>query len=311
MHSGPYNPKTIAIVACPFRGGTAQTEPGIEDGPVHLVEAGLVGQLEGLGYKVHYDGQIQLEPLAEGGDPPIGKVKEPRFAAAACRTVSSIAGRYAKAGQIPITLAGDHSLAIGTISGTLEAHPNACVIWVDAQADINTPETTQRGNMSRMPVSFLMGIGEHIEEFEWLKGVLRPERLVYIGLRNVDALETRILRENGIEAFSMRDVNEHGIHRVMDMALDHVNRERDRPIHLSFDMNALDPSVAPSTNLPDQGGLTYGDGHSICEAIHKTGLLVALDLVDVNPSIGEAQDVQQTVEVGCSLIRTALGEKLL
>jgi arginase len=129
-------------------------------------------------------------------------------------------------------------------------HPDACVIWVDAHADINTSETTDSGNIHGMPVAFLMGLGEPIEEFSWMKGNLKPSNIVYIGLRDIDAGEKRILKENGIKAFSMHEVDRYGIGKVVEMALDAVNPKRDKPIHLSFDVDALDPSVAPSTGTP-------------------------------------------------------------
>ncbi|EIW84841.1 Ureohydrolase [Coniophora puteana RWD-64-598 SS2] len=303
------SPKTAAIVGCPFRGG--QPKLGVDKGPIHLVEAGLVSQLEELGWKVQFDGHHQFESLAAESDPPIGKLKNPRLVSKVCESVAQAVGGHAKAGQLPVTLGGDHSLAMGTISGTLDAYPDACVVWVDAHADINTSETTDSGNIHGMPVSFLMGLGEKYSEFSWIKPALRTDRIVYIGLRDIDSGEKRLLRENGIKAFSMHEVDRYGIGRVVEMALDHVNPKRDRPVHLSFDVDALDPSVAPSTGTPVRGGLTFREGHYICEAIHETGLLVALDLMEVNPSLADAESVRQTVAVGCSLVRSALGETLL
>lgn len=130
-----------------------------------------------------------------------------------------------------------------------------------------------------MPVSFLLGLGEKFDEFAWVKPALKANRLVYIGLRDIDAGEKKILKDNKIRAFSMHEVDKYGIGKVVEMALDHVNPARDLPIHLSFDVDALDPSVAPSTGTPVRGGLTFREGHYICEAIWETGLLVALDLM--------------------------------
>lgn len=109
----------------------------------------------------------------------------------------------------------------------------------------------------------------------------------------------------------MHEVDKYGIGRVVEMALDHVNPDRTRPVHLSFDVDAMDPSVAPSTGTPVRGGLTFREGHYICEAVHETGLLVAIDLMEVNPALEDEQAVKQTVSVGCSLVRSALGETLL
>lgn len=303
------NPKTAAIVGCPFSGGQAKV--GVDKGPIHLVEEGLIQQLSALGWNVQFDGHHQFEEISAADDPPRGKLKNPRFVARVCESVAQVVAGHAKNGKLPVVLGGDHSLAMGTIGGSLEAHPDACVIWIDAHADINTPETTDSGNIHGMPVAFLLGIAGAVPEFTWVKPVLKPNRIVYIGLRDVDPGEKRILRENGIKAFSMHEIDKYGIGRVVDMALDAVNPNRDLPIHLSFDVDALDPSVAPSTGTPVRGGLTFREGHYICEAIHETGLLVALDLMEVNPSLSDEESVKQTVAVGCSLVRAALGETLL
>ena len=172
------------------------------------------------------------------------------------------------------------------------------VIWVDAHADINTPETSDSGNIHGMPVAFLTGLAVEKREdvFGWLKDdqKISVKKLVYIGLRDVDRGEKEILRENGIKAFSMHDIDKygcssnfvtygmltkgrHGIGRVMEMALGHIGT--DTPIHLSFDVDALDPQWAPSTGTPVRGGLTLREGDFIAECVHETGSLVAMDLV--------------------------------
>ncbi|KAJ4000496.1 Ureohydrolase [Lentinula boryana] len=346
------SPKTASIVGCPFSGG--QPKLGVDKGPIHLVEAGLVNQLEELGWNVKFDGHHQFEdikftlssssvdsaaPTASSADndtstsnhwdPPIGILKNPRLVSRVCEEVAKVVSGHAKKGELPVTLGGDHSLAMGTISGTLDAHPEAGVIWVDAHADINTAATTESGNIHGMPVSFLMGLDGNQQAFSsfnpspssqtpfaWIKPVLKPSSIVYIGLRDVDAGEKKVLKQNGIKAFSMHDVDRYGIGKVVEMALDHLNAnnanpDKLRPIHLSFDVDALDPSVAPSTGTPVRGGLTFREGHYICERIWETGALVGLDLMEVNPSLEDDISVKQTVAVGCSLVRSALGETLL
>ncbi|QRW02176.1 agmatinase [Ceratobasidium sp. AG-Ba] len=313
------NPKTVAIVGCPFSGG--QPRAGVDRGPIHLVDAGLQQQLSELGWNVKFDGHHQFEDIDAQNDSPIGILKRPRLVSRVTQAVAEAVGAHAKRGELPLTLGGDHSLAMGTISGVLSAHPDACVVWVDAHADINTPATSTSGNIHGMPVSFLLGIAGQLPEheprsdpepFSWIKPMLSPDRLVYIGLRDVDPGEKKILRENGIRAYSMHEVDKYGIGRVVELALKHVNPDGTRPIHLSFDVDALDPSVAPSTGTPVRGGLTFREGHYICEAIAETGLLVGLDIMEVNPSLGSSDaDVNATVAVGCSLARSALGETLL
>ncbi|KAG6851284.1 hypothetical protein H0H93_011720 [Arthromyces matolae] len=260
-----------------YSGG--QPKPGVDKGPIHLVEAGLIDQLTELGWKVRFDGHHQFEEIDALNDPPIGILKNPRLVSRVNQAVAKVVGEHARNGELPVTLGGDHSLAMGTVSGTLSAHPDACLIWIDAHADINTIESTESGNIHGMPVSFLLGIGSKVPEFSWIKPLLTTDRVVYIGLRDVDGGEKRILRENNIKAFSMHEIDKYGIGKVVEMALDHVNPKRDRPIHLSFDVDAFDPSVAPSTGTPVRGGLSFREGHYICEAVHETGLLVALDVV--------------------------------
>ncbi|GAA94076.1 uncharacterized protein L969DRAFT_96656 [Mixia osmundae IAM 14324] len=302
-------PAHVGIIGCPFSGG--QPKAGVDIGPLQLIEAGLLDDIKGLGYGIVFDGQLEFEH-SEADDPPIGILKRPRLVSRVNKTVADTIEANARAGRLTLTLGGDHSLAMATVSGTFRVHPDACLIWIDAHADLNTPLTTESGNLHGCPVSFLLGLeGCDIPEFSWIKPVLKADRLVYIGLRDIDAGERRILREQKIKAYSMHDVDKYGIGRVVEMALDHVNPNRDRPIHLSFDVDALDPSVAPSTGTPVRGGLTFREGHYICEAIAETGLLVSLDIMEVNPSLADKDAVKQTVEVGRSLTRSALGETLL
>ncbi|EIM89805.1 arginase [Stereum hirsutum FP-91666 SS1] len=314
------DPKTVAIVGCPFSGG--QPKVGVDEGPIHLVDAGLVEQLTELGWQVKFDGHHQFEDISAESDPPIGKLKNPRLVSKVTEAVAKAVGGHAQQGQLPLTLGGDHSLAMGTIAGTLSKYPDACVIWIDAHTDINTPETTDSGNIHGMPLAFLCSLADSSSTkiassteqtpFEWLDSVhLDPSKLAYIGLRDIDAGEKAILRKHNIAAFSMHEVDRYGIGQVVEMAIDRVNPGREKPIHLSFDVDALDPTVAPSTGTPVRGGLTFREGHYICERLFETGLLVAVDLMEVNPSLKDAQDVQATVAVGCSLVRAALGETLL
>lgn len=303
--------RTVALIGCPFSGG--QSKDGVEEGPMKLVdEYGLIEQLEELDWKVEFDNHVNFQSLKPAHDPDVQNLKRPMYVSNVTRKVSEIVEQHVKKGELALTLGGDHSLAMGTVSGTFAVHKDAVLIWIDAHADINTPATTDSGNIHGCPVSFLLGIAGEVEHFGWLKPCLRPENLVYIGLRDVDLPEKKILKEYGIKAYSMHEVDKYGIGKVVEMALDHVNPDRDRPIHLSFDVDALDPAVAPSTGTPVRGGLTFREGHYICEAIHETGCLVAVDLMEVNPTIiKDENSVFQTCTVGCSLVRCSLGETLL
>lgn len=284
-----------------------------------LIESGLVEQLtDDLEYKIHYDGKVHAyNELTPADDPDHRNMKKPRAVSAVTQQLSNQVYDHAKEGRFVLTLGGDHSIAIGTISGTQKAirerlGRDVAVIWVDAHADINTPETSESGNIHGMPVAFLTGLArdEASAPFGWIQDSQRVsvKKLVYIGLRDVDRGEKRILREHGIKAFSMHDVDKHGIGKVMEMALGWIGS--DTPIHLSFDIDALDPMWAPSTGTAVRGGLTLREGDYIAECVHETGSLVALDLVEVNPSL-EEKGAADTVRAGVSIVRCALGDTLL
>jgi arginase len=285
-----------------------------------LIESGLVDQLkDDLEYELHYDGQVHsYSDLMPKDDPEYRGMKNARAVCAVTKKLSSQVYDHASKGRFVLTLGGDHSIAIGTISGTAKAirerlGRDMAVIWVDAHADINTPEVSDSGNIHGMPLAFLTGLATEKKQdhpFGWIKEDQRVsvKKLVYIGLRDVDRAEKKLLREHGIKAFSMHDIDRHGIGKVMDMALGWIGS--DTPIHLSFDIDALDPMWAPSTGTAVRGGLTLREGDFIAECVHETGSLVALDLVEVNPSL-EQQGAAETVRAGVSIVRCALGDTLL
>jgi arginase len=216
-------------------------------------------------------------------------MKNPLSVSAATQRLSEQVYEHASQGRCVLTLGGDHSVAIGSIAGIARAvrerlaGRELAVIWVDAHADINTPETSGSGNIHGMPVAFLSGLArsDRPDVFGWLQSdqLISLKKLVYIGLRDVDLGEKRTLREYGIRSFSMHDIDKYGIGKVMEMALGHIGM--DTPIHLSFDVDALDPLIAPSTGTPVRGGLTLREGDYICESVHETGSLVGLDLVSL------------------------------
>jgi arginase len=148
--------------------------------------------------------------------------------------------------------------------------------------------------------------------FGWVPKCLTPDRIAYIGLRDVDSFEKKYIRENNVAAFSMHHVDKYGIAKVLEMALERINPDGTRPIHLSFDVDALDPVFAPATGTPVRGGLTWREGCYLCEALAETGKLVAMDLVEVNPHLGETEaQKRETVSSGISLVKCALGDTLL
>jgi len=210
------HPEDLGVVAVGFSGG--QGKPGVDAAPTALIESGLLTQLrDDLGYTLHGHDDVHFySDLAPAHDPPHRGMKNPRAVSAVTRTIAEQVYAQAREGRLVLTLGGDHSIAIGTIAGSAKAvrerlGREMAVIWVDAHADINTPETSGSGNVHGMPVAFLTGLAREEKEefFGWLKDEHRVslKKLVYIGLRDVDAGEKRILRENGIKAFSMFDID--------------------------------------------------------------------------------------------------------
>ncbi|KAI8912572.1 hypothetical protein EDD86DRAFT_201725 [Gorgonomyces haynaldii] len=302
-------PQTVTIIAASFHGG--QPKKGVDVGPEWMLKRGLVKQLEGLGWHVNSAEPRDYEEKKPKTEFQYRNVKNINWVSAVAKDVHERVKNVVSKGQIALTLGGDHSLGMGTLSGTAAVHPNIGVIWVDAHADINTVDTTDSGNLHGCPVSFVMGLGPELEPFKWLKPCIKPDRIVYIGLRDVDAGEKKILKENNIKAFSMHEVDKYGIGKIMEMTFDYLGR--DTPIHLSFDVDAMDPSVAPATGTPVRGGLTFREGHYLCESIFETGRLVSVDIMEVNPTLKQDEEelLHQTVDVGNSLARAALGETLL
>lgn len=222
----------LGLVAVGFSGG--QSKPGTDAAPIALIESGLVNQLKNdLELNVHYDGEVHnyasnLSKISE--DPDYRRMKKPKAVSAVNQELSQQVFNHASKGRLVLTLGGDHSIAMGTISGTQRATKqrlgrDIAVIWVDAHPDINTPETSESGNIHGMPVAFLTGLAreERSDVFGWIKEEHRisPQRLVYIGLRDVDKAEKDILREHGIKAFSMHDIDRQ-VHAYFILRLPHL-----------------------------------------------------------------------------------------
>ncbi|XP_048392050.1 arginase-1-like [Stegostoma tigrinum] len=298
----------IGILGAPFSRG--QGKEGVKTGPDALRRSGLLTALQAGGCDLKDYGNLTFED--EPKDEPFGTVKMPRTVGKANAKLFQAVNKVKADDRLCVVLGGDHSLAIGSISGDASCHSNLCVVWVDAHADINTPNTTPSGNLHGQPLSFLL---EELKTeiagvpgFSWLEPCLTAKDVVYIGLRDMDPGEKDIIKRLGIKFFSMTDVNHMGIQKVMEMTNDYLYSREKKPIHLSFDIDGFDPVLAPATGTPIEGGLTYEQGIFVANEIHKTGLLSAIDLVEVNPSLGKTEEeVTSTVNSGRDIILTALG----
>lgn len=263
------------------------------------------------------------DPIEVKGD-PYDYVTNCAAIGQACGAVHKEVYEAANRGDFALTVGGDHSIASATIGGLVKAYPNLCVIWVDAHADANTPDTSPSLHYHGMPAAHVMGwFNKPLKGFEWLKSVLPEARLAYIGLRDVDPEESRMLCESGCHIYTMQDVDRYGISKVVSMARSKVDPYDNRPIHLTLDIDGLDPIAAPGTGTLARGGLSYREAHFICEELASTNRLVGCDLVEVNPLVdilpveqmhGDDPDLGPcscTVSLCCELALSVLGRTIL
>lgn len=307
------NGTELGVVSAGFAGG--QPDPGVATGPRALISAGLLTQLEkDLHYTLFHQDE-DYESRIPANDPVYRKMKRPLAVSAVSKRISEQVYEQACQGRCVLTLGGDHSISIGTLAGTAEATRERLsgkevgVIWVNAHAHINTPDTTKSGNLHGMALAFPTGVakGDREDMFGWLKPkqMISPKKLVYIALRDVDDGEEVIIKQQKIKVFKMDEIKSQGINSVMDQALAYIGN--DTPIHLSYDIDGLDPTVAPSTGATVPGGLTLDQGKYIGTRVHETGNLVSLDLAEINPQVAP-ESSQKTVTAAISLVQSALGQ---
>ena len=236
-------------------------------------------------------------PIRESADANDASAKFLDVITDVCDELALIIVEAVRAGGLPIVLGGDHSIAIGTLDGLTRARgAPPGLVWIDAHADINSPKSSPTGNVHGMPLYFALH-----------KGFARAEQTVQIGLRDVDPNEKRLLREFGVKAFTMTDVDKLGMMRIMDETLA-IAGAQDRPIHVSFDMDAIDPSEAPGTGTPVKGGLSYREAHLVMEMLYDSGQLSSIEMVEINPILDYRN---QTALLAVGLICSALGKSIL
>jgi len=304
------------VLGIPFCHG--QGLQGVDQAPAKMIAGGLLDRITQEQWKTEVCTPIAVAPADPNAPQFEDKMRLPRVVSKVCEDSAKVTAAETAKGNFMLSIGGDHSIAMGTIAGILKSRPDTGVIWIDAHADINTPETSGSGNVHGMPVAFLMKhpATHNLPAFKWLEQypTLHPKNLVYIGLRDVDGGEKEIIREFGIKTFSMQDVDKYGISQVMEKAISYLTNDRrtDVPIHLSLDIDGVDPLFAPSTGTRVFGGLTYREAYFICESVAETGLLASMDLVEVNPTLGDSEEAaQRTIKIANGLIASALGNRIL
>ncbi|GGL59203.1 arginase [Halocalculus aciditolerans] len=304
--------RPVRIIGAPSDYGANRR--GVDMGPSAIRYAGLAEELEAMGLETTDEDDLPI-PRAETRDPDVeqlrsGNAKFLRETREVCEALEARVADAIEAGMFPLVLGGDHSIAIGSLNG---AGKNADVgaIWFDAHGDFNTPETSPSGNVHGMPLAAALGRGAFAEEPWASENRLREENVVYVGLRSVDDHERDAINASEMTAFTMSDIDERGIGPVVEDALDAATAGVDG-IHVSFDMDWLDPNEAPGVGTPVRGGSSYREAHSALELVAERhaseGVLRSMELVEVNPILDSHN---QTADLAVELAASALGKRIL
>ena len=299
----------IAVIGAPMDLGAGRR--GVDMGPSALRLAGLNEKLTALGYEVEDLGNVLV---AQPESLPVGNpgARYLLQIAQTCTRLAEMVENAADDGHVPVVLGGDHSVAIGTVSGMSrhfrKSRLKLGLIWMDAHADMNTPTTSPSGNVHGMPLACCIGLGP--PELIGIGGPapqIDPGSVALIGLRSVDDVERFNVRGAGVHPFTMRDIDERGLPSVIQEAIDIVTAGT-AGFHLLFDMDAVDPREAPGVGTPVRGGITYREAHLIMEAIADTGYMASMEVAEVNPIL----DVRNaSAEFAAGLIASSMGKRIL
>jgi arginase len=304
-------PRQIRVIGVPLDMGASRR--GVDMGPSAMRVAGLEARLEALGHRVTDGGNIKVEvpeTQPSGGAENAHYLKQ--IAEVCTRTADAVI-KTLEDGMTPLVLGGDHSLAAGSISGVSEFYrrrnQKIGLVWIDAHADINTPETSPSGNVHGMPLAALMGLGpDLLANIYGYSPKVAPENTVLIGVRDIDAAERANIKRAGVgEVYTMRDIDERSMRTVMEEALRAAGRGT-AGYHVSLDMDWIDPEDAPGVGTPVRGGATYREAHLAMEIIADHGRLLSFEMVEVNPVIDEHN---RTADLAVELACSAFGKKIL
>ncbi|MBI4165485.1 MAG: arginase [Acidobacteria bacterium] len=299
----------IRILGVPLDLG--QGRRGVDMGPSAVRAAGLNAALKSLGHQVEDSGNIpvkipEMQPFGDRHAKYLNEIAE------TCQEVAHRNYQALEAGYFPLSLGGDHSVAIGTVAGAAKFFQDRVqdigCLWLDAHADMNTPDSSPSGNVHGMPFAASLGLGaDALTKIFGYSPKLKPQKCVLVGARDLDARERRQVRESGIHIFTMRAIDEQGMRTVMEKALAIATADT-AGFLTSFDMDVVDPDEAPGVGTPVRGGITFREAHLAMEMISDTKKMLALDLVEINPII---DILNKTAILGVGLVSSALGKKIL
>ncbi len=297
--------KKVSIIGVPMDLG--QKRRGVDMGPSAMRYAGLIEEIQSLGYQVKDYGDININrsmnsELQEGNLRNLEEVI--KASEELLREVSKIESEN----SFPLILGGDHSISIGTIAGLHKRHKNLGVIWYDAHVDLNTADTSPSGNIHGMPLAVNLGIGHpDLVKIGGDMPKVKPENIVIIGARSIDDGERKLIKEKGIKVYTMHEVDRIGMTRVIEETITYLVSRTDG-VHLSLDLDSIDPIDAPGVGTPVLGGITYRESHLALEMLAEAQIITSAEFVEVNPIL---DNKNQTANVAVALITSLLGKKLL
>lgn len=296
----------ISIVGVPLDFG--QSRRGVDMGPSAIRYAGIISRMESIGHEVVDEGDIRVSVVEQKkhNDSNLKNLDE------VIQATTDLALKVAEvidAGRFPLVFGGDHSIAIGTLAGLASKYKNLGVIWYDAHTDFNTAEISPSGNIHGMPLAVSVGLGhESLVNIHSEGQKIKPENIVVIGARSVDPEERKLIKESGIKVFTMHEIDRYGMTAVMEEAIKYLRAREVDGVHLSLDLDGLDPLYTPGVGTPVPGGISYRESHLAMEMLEDSGMITSAEFVEVNPILDEGN---KTADVAVGLMGSLFGEKLL
>ncbi len=301
--------RSVTLIGVPLDLGAGRR--GVDMGPSAFRVADIDRKIAALGYKVADAGDldVQIQETHNPGDPRLKYLKEIKET---CEALRDKVGEALAAGAMPVVMGGDHSVAMGTIAGLSrhyrEKKEKIGLIWFDAHADSNTADTSPTGNIHGMPLAVALGLGAPgLVNLAGACPMVDGSRAAAVGLRDVDGAERPNVRASGLGAFTMRDIDERGMRTVMEEAIKRASNGT-AGIHVSFDLDAMDPDYAPGVGTPSPGGLSFREAHLAMEMLADTGKVISAELVEANPVLDQRN---VTAQLGVELLCSLLGKKIL
>jgi arginase len=303
-------PSNIHIIGFPMSLGAGKR--GMDTAPSALRITGIRARLESLGYTVKDEGDILItsQEVQNVGNPRLRYLDEIlRVSEKEAMMVQSVLD----VGDFPLIFGGDHSMSIGTLAGVglhcKEQGKKLGVVWVDAHPDMNTPETSPTGNIHGMPLAVAMGEGAR--ELTSLCGdfaKVQPENVIIVGARDIDTGEAELIKRLGVKTYTMYDVDKNGMVRVAEEVIAKMKAQGIDHLHVSFDVDSVDPTVAPGVGTPVPGGLSYREAHFLMEALAESGMVASMDVAEVNPILDEHN---RTAEFATGIVNSCMGKRIM